>query len=359
MSDAVAPVRAFIRTRSVRFWLLTAIAALTLGALPTLLPASAFAGDAPQIISGSVSTTSKATLTVTLTCPSGKTPVGVAAELGGSASATINQLAPQPDRRAVARAIRVGSGSQAWSLSAKALCVRSTVDIEYVSRSKTADSGSGGTALVAVCNRGKELIGFGWSVDGPGRVASVAPLFSAGGGNPGTGGPPGTGVPGTGYPGTGMPGTGMPGTGMPGTGMPGTGMPGTGMPGTGMPGTGTGGGSSRNAFGVAISSYLPAGNTGAHWTESVVAVCATAGHATEGDSSTQPEPGSGALIAQCSPFKHVNALGFALVPTGPKGQLLRKLQVDPDDRTGIMTSSNLDRPATVQPPLINILCAAS
>ena len=76
----IAPLRRNVATRSKRFWLGACAGVLALGGAAIALPLSAFAGDAPQLVSASGQTTTGDALSVTARCPSSKTAVSVTAE---------------------------------------------------------------------------------------------------------------------------------------------------------------------------------------------------------------------------------------------------------------------------------------
>ena len=123
-----------------------------------------------------------------------------------------------------------------------------------------------------------------------------------------------------------------------------------------MPSTGNTG-SAVNAYAVAMGSYKPSGRPGAEWKQSLVAVCATVGHGTEGvAASGSGTGGSHSLSATCPARKHVYATGFDLTPGGPNGQLLRQLQVNRTNVTATMDNVNLDSSGNLS---LNVLCAAS
>jgi hypothetical protein len=164
----------------------TVTAVATMAVLPFALRAAASA--APELTAANSITTRSQEASVSASCGRGYTAVGVSAEVNGSDSVRITKMWPE-GRTATARGTASGAVTSSWTLRVQAVCVKNSASI--VAQRTVAPPGI--AMVTEVCAPGRQLIGFGWSVEGDGRLTSIAALRN---GIPGGGWPTATG----GYP---------------------------------------------------------------------------------------------------------------------------------------------------------------
>lgn len=259
-----------------------ALAAALAGA-PTAASASTSTRSAGPGVAAAIVTAGAMSATrdlyVTMTCPEGTTAVAVTGEVQGFEGATINMLMPK-GRQAVARATTIREATSAWSVRAWTLCVGASPDIEYVTKTWTLNTPLAYGATLS-CPAGKELISVGWSTEGAARPTIVHP----------------------------------------------------------MPVSSAG---SDLLNSVVMDSYVD-GDGAAPRTQTAVVVCAAPGNGSRvvsSDVSTSTGPNHAA--ATCPAGQRVNAVSPRLPAAGPKGHLLRGMEIEPDGLTGTMDSVALD-----------------
>lgn len=188
-------MRSIPQSRWLRIGAPVAVAAVGLAAAQLIGSVSASAAAAPVTASATSASNTTLEKTVSVSCPIGRSAVGVAASTTRPWAVQIISLRPR-GRTATATA-RVFSGTGfRWSITVKAICASTPAGLQYVSATSSTPIGGGSTVgATATCPGSKRLIGFGGTVTG-GRILSFMPQ-----GSPATGvwlsGQPFTGTVGT------------------------------------------------------------------------------------------------------------------------------------------------------------------
>lgn len=184
-------MRSALRSRWVKIGIpVAAIAATFVGAAP------ASAATAPVTVSATSAYSTTLQKSISVSCPAGRSAVGVTASTTRPWAVHITGLVPNGSLATATARVFSGVG-YSWRITVTAVCAVTPAGLQYVSITSTTpvSPGSPVVGATATCPSAKRLIGLGGSVSG-GRILSFMPQSSPANGIwlsgqpfPGTAGP--------------------------------------------------------------------------------------------------------------------------------------------------------------------------